>query len=71
MPAICDYTKWSANTVRKMIKEENFPAVKLGGAIESDTRLIDKWRMWSILKKYGQPTKKVDFVKELLDVLNS
>ena len=68
MQAICDYTQWSPNTVRRMLTEENFPAVKLGGNWESHTLLVDKWRIWCVLKKYGS-TEKVDFAKELLALL--
>lgn len=40
---ITDYTKRSESTIRKWRKDYNFPIVVLGGCIESDTDLIDRW----------------------------
>ena len=40
---ITDYAKRSETTLRKWKKDFNFPVVLLGGCIESDTELIDRW----------------------------
>lgn len=40
---IVDYTSRSEKVVREWQRTRNFPVVKLGGCIESDTELIDKW----------------------------
>lgn len=44
MAEICGYTKYSDELVRRLIENENFPAVKIGDAWESSKDLIDAWR---------------------------
>ena len=44
MAEISAYVQRSEKTVLDIIKNEGFPAKKLGGIWESDTLLIDKWR---------------------------
>ncbi len=44
MAEICAYMQRSEKTMLDLIKNENFPAKKLGGIWESDTLLADKWR---------------------------
>ncbi len=41
---IADYAKLSKNTIRKLVKESNFPAGKVGGKWSSDIESIDRWR---------------------------
>lgn len=57
MKAIVEYTQNSEATIRKWIKEHNFPAALVGGTLESDTVLIDKWRIWRVLKKNNATDK--------------
>ncbi|MDF1578994.1 MAG: hypothetical protein P1P81_11195 [Desulfobulbales bacterium] len=40
---IVDYAKRSESTLKKWKKDFNFPIIKLGGCVESDTVSIDKW----------------------------
>lgn len=42
--AICAYTNRGETTLRRWVRENNFPVVKIGGCVESDTDLIDSWR---------------------------
>ncbi len=44
MAEICAYMQRSEKTMLDLIKNESFPAKKLGGIWESDTLLADKWR---------------------------
>lgn len=44
MAEICAYVQRSEKTVQDLIKNEGFPAKKLGGIWESDRLLVDKWR---------------------------
>jgi hypothetical protein len=48
LKAISAYAGKSVNTLSKLIREEGFPAVKIGGEWCSDTRKIDEWRMGRI-----------------------
>ena len=57
MKEIVDHTKNSEATIRKWMKTENFPAANVGGTLESDTILIDKWRIWRVLKKNNATDK--------------
>ena len=42
---ITGYTGYCETKIRRLIKEENFPAVRIGnGRYESDKLLIDRWR---------------------------
>lgn len=41
---IADYAKLSKNTIRKLVKESNFPAGKVGGKWCSYIESIDSWR---------------------------
>jgi|GEM_PF-2384936 len=43
MKEICDYSKKSYKTVTWLIRERQYPAVKIGGEWVSDTDLIDIW----------------------------
>ncbi len=53
MSAICKYCSRAEPTILKWIREEDFPARKIGGGIwESDTGLIDDWRVKKIT---GEP----------------
>jgi len=44
MAAICQYMNRGEKTVLNLIRDEDFPARKLGGIWESDKELVDKWR---------------------------
>ena len=44
MKSICDYEKRSEATMLKLIREEDYPAKKIGGIWQSDTGVIEKWR---------------------------
>lgn len=44
MQAICDYCGKSQSTILKLIREEGFPAEKIGGEWSSDKKLIAAWR---------------------------
>ena len=66
MKEIVDYTKNSEATIRKRMKQENFPAALVGGCLESDTILIDKWRIWRVLKKNNATDKTfAEVIEEL------
>lgn len=41
---IAFYFESSPNTIRHLVRKENFPAVKLNGRWESNTELIDKYQ---------------------------
>lgn len=60
MKAICDYINLTEATVLQRIRECGFPAAKMNGGIwESDTELIDEWRINQIRIKSGlAPIKK-------------
>ncbi len=45
MKEICRYTARSESSVLIFIRDCDFPATKLGGVWESDTELIDTWRL--------------------------
>jgi len=54
MLAIRGYYHYSESTILKLIREQGFPAVKISGGIwESDTDLIDKWRLKKIESESG------------------
>lgn len=42
---ICAYAGRGKDTIRKWTDEENFPAVVIDGRWESNTALIDAWRL--------------------------
>ena len=44
LKAISTYAGVSMNTVRKLIKDEGFPAGKIGAQWISSTDSVDKWR---------------------------
>jgi hypothetical protein len=67
---IAAYIERSKNSTLMLIRKENFPAVKMLGTWESDTTLVEKWRIWFILKTHGATDEKLDLYKELLQVLN-
>ena len=45
MDAIEDYTGRNKRTIRKWVEQNNFPAIKIDGRWESNTALIDQWRL--------------------------
>ena len=54
MKEICVYVRRSEATVLDWIRHLGLPAKKLNGGIwESDTNLIDEWRVKQILAKPG------------------
>ena len=54
MLAIRGYYNYSESTILKLIREMDFPAVKITGGIwESDTDLIDEWRLEKIKSESG------------------
>ncbi len=71
LDAIAAYLKKSKNTTLDLIRNENFPAVKMRGTWESDTALIDKWRIWFILKQHGATDQKLDLYNDLIRCLSS
>lgn len=44
MKAICNYVKRSDATVLQWIREQDFPANKIGGIWESTTKQVDDWK---------------------------
>jgi predicted DNA-binding transcriptional regulator AlpA len=44
MKAICDYAGKSECTIVRYVRDEGFPAAKIGGAWASDAAAIDAWR---------------------------
>ena len=60
MKAICQHMKKSDVTILKLVREEGFPAKKIGGTWESDTELIDRWRRVKIAKGLGLAVNKRD-----------
>lgn len=54
MKAIRNYTGRSANTIKRWVKHENFPAVVVDGRWESNTALIDNFSMRRIAKMTEQ-----------------
>lgn len=50
MDEICEYVGRNVVTIKKWIKEEKFPAIKVDGRWESNTLLIDKFRQQRIEK---------------------
>jgi len=65
MLEICKYYPRSESTILKLIREMDFPAKKITEGIwESDTELIDKWRLEKIqaeqgLKRGGLESKRI------------
>jgi len=51
MQEIAEASGYSWQTIEKLIKHENFPAVKIGGRWSSDKTLIAEWRREKIRKK--------------------
>ena len=68
MKELVDYMKVSEVTIRKWMKHDNFPAALVGGSLESDTILIDKWRIWRVLKKNNATDKTFAEVIKSLEV---
>ena len=59
MKEICRYMGKSENTILRYIKNQNFPATKIGGEWVSDISLIAGWRLTllnckPIFKKKGK-----------------
>jgi hypothetical protein len=48
--ALCDYCGISINTLMKWIFHEDLPATHIGGSWQSDTALIDRWRLGRIVE---------------------
>jgi hypothetical protein len=48
MKEICEHAKRSEATVLDLIRNEDFPAVKIKGVWESDTEEISAWRKGKI-----------------------
>lgn len=44
MKSICQYLERSEATLLKLIRDEGFPAIKIGGIWESDVVEITAWR---------------------------
>ena len=53
MKSICQHMERSEATVLKLIRDESFPAVKIGGIWESDTMEITVWRRGKIQARVG------------------
>ena len=68
MKELVDHMKVSEPTIRKWMKTENFPAALVGGTLESDTILIDKWRIWRVLKKNNATDKTFAEVIKTVEV---
>lgn len=51
MKEICAYCNRSESKVLDMVRNEGLPAIKVGGCWESDTELIDRWRVDMITEK--------------------
>jgi hypothetical protein len=60
MKEICNHVSRSEATVLVLIRDEGFPATKLGGIWESDTELISEWRK----NRIATATKKPAAVKK-------
>ena len=54
MKEICSHMNRSEATVLKMIRESDFPAIKIGGVWESDKALVEKWRKEQIVAANGK-----------------
>jgi hypothetical protein len=50
MKAICDYVKRSEPTVLAYIKNQSFPARKVGGVWECSKEDVDEWRGGSLAR---------------------
>lgn len=53
MDEISKYVGRNERTIRKWVKAENFPAVKVDGRWESNTILIDRFRQQRINNRCG------------------
>ena len=51
MDAIGDYCDRSPRIIKKLVKENNFPAIKICGRWESNTELIDGWQRNLVAKR--------------------
>lgn len=65
MKAICGYMGRSESTMLGIIRDLDFPAKKIYGIWESDTELVDQWRVGQIsgvipVKKKTEETTKKD-----------
>lgn len=54
MDEICAFCSYSEATVKELIAESGFPAVKIGGTWESSKMLVEEWRRNHIRAKLGQ-----------------
>ena len=57
MNEIEKYTGRPGNTIKKWVRENNFPAVFVDGRWESNTELIDSWQRRRIEKMTGTAEK--------------
>jgi hypothetical protein len=55
LKAIAAYENKSEKTLRKLIREENYPAVLIGGGYESNTEIIERWRRLKIAEQCMTP----------------
>lgn len=58
MKDICQYTCRSESTVLAWIRDMDFPAKKVGGIWESNTKMIDVWRIKLLSDEVHEEQKK-------------
>ena len=63
MKEICIYLRRSEATILGWIRAEGLPATKLGGQWESDSSLIDQWRIDRISDGSNHGRKRVSTAK--------
>jgi len=51
MKEICQYMGRSEVTILKLIRDQDFPAQKIGGIWESDKDLVNEWLLTEIKNK--------------------
>ena len=59
MKEICQYCGRSEATILRLIRDEGFPAVKIGGSWESDREEITTWRREKIRARKRPTGKRV------------
>ncbi|MCK9325041.1 MAG: hypothetical protein M0P69_06055 [Bacteroidales bacterium] len=57
MKQICNYYNRSEATIIALHRDYDFPIVMLLGSWESDTELIDQWRIDTLRKELGLPAE--------------
>jgi len=60
MKQLCDYENRSEDTLLSLIRNEGYPARKIGGIWESDTELVDQWRRNLIIAGDGVDPVQLD-----------